>query len=53
MCEKLRQSADLRMDWQTTVELSLLHYFVWEERLMQLDLDGECKTPVLQNKTIK
>jgi len=41
VCEKLRQSADLRMDWQTTVELSLLHYFVWEERLTQFDLDGE------------
>lgn len=31
------------MDWQTTIELVLLHYVIYQERLAQYDLDGECK----------
>jgi len=41
--ETLRQNADLRMDWTTTIELVYLHWFLVQERLLQLDLDGECK----------
>jgi len=40
-CDILRKNSDLRMDWPTTLEMCLLHYFIWQDRLIQFDLDGE------------
>merc|ERR1711990_1112032 len=38
--ERLRKNADLRMDWITTVELVVLHYVIYAQRLSDMDMMG-------------
>ena len=52
-CDILRKNSDLRMDWPTTLEMCLLHYFIWQDRLIQFDLDGECKLKRIFDQTFE